>query len=290
MSTRRRSTPPPTTTRTASWNTLVFTLIFVISSMSAMGTSLTVSQISESFRDVRLVLLAVLANFVLMPLAAFTIANVLWLDEAFAVGLLVLGCSAGAPFLPKLAKLAKGNVPSAVGIMVLLMVITVLYLPIVLPMPLPGVTVWTHGGSHARSSCSCFFPSRLDSFSTLGTRAWPTGSNPWPASYPILALVAMIELIVITNFDKILDVFGTRAILAGLVFISSGFGNSWLLGGSNTGIGRVLALGTAQPNIAAALVVASQNLDDPKVAVIVIVVSIVGLLLLLPLARALAKR
>jgi len=182
------------------------------------------------------------------------------------------------------------KIKAAVGIMVLLMVITVLYLPIVLPMPLPGVTVWTHGGSHARSSCSCFFPSRLDSFSTLGTRAWPTGSNPWPASYPILALVAMIELIVITNFDKILDVFGTRAILAGLVFISSGFGNSWLLIGSNTGIGRVLALGTAQRNIAAALVVASQNFDDPKVAVIVIVVSIVGLLLLLPLARALVKR
>src|SRR5262245_50439827 len=38
-----------------------------------------------------------------------------------------------------------------------------------------------------------------------------------------------------------------------------------------------LALGTAQRNIAAALVVASQSFTDPKVVVMVIVVAIVGL-------------
>jgi BASS family bile acid:Na+ symporter len=52
---------------------------------------------------------ALLANFVLMPLAALALAKVLWLDEPFGVGLLLLGCAAGAPFLPKLAELAKGN-------------------------------------------------------------------------------------------------------------------------------------------------------------------------------------
>ena len=52
--------------------------------------------------------------------------------------LLLLGCAAGAPFLPKLAELAKGNLAFAVGVMVLLMVTTVVYLPIVLPLLLPG--------------------------------------------------------------------------------------------------------------------------------------------------------
>jgi hypothetical protein len=36
-------------------------------------------------------------------------AKVLWLDEPFGVGLLLLGCAAGAPFLPKLAQLQKVN-------------------------------------------------------------------------------------------------------------------------------------------------------------------------------------
>jgi BASS family bile acid:Na+ symporter len=57
-------------------------------------------------------------------------AKVLWLDEPFGVGLLLLGCAAGVPFLPKLAQLAKGNLPFGVGAMVLLMVITVAYLPV----------------------------------------------------------------------------------------------------------------------------------------------------------------
>ena len=52
----------------------------------------------------------------------------------------------------------------------------------------------------------------------------------------------------------------------------------------------VLALGTSQRNIAAALVVGGQNFSDPKVVVMVAVVAIVGLLVLMPLARVLAKR
>ena len=73
----------------------------------------------------RLVLLALLANFVVMPLGAVALDKSLELDEPLRVGLLLLGASAGAPFLPKLTELAKGNMPFAVGIMVLLAVGTV---------------------------------------------------------------------------------------------------------------------------------------------------------------------
>jgi bile acid:Na+ symporter, BASS family len=51
-----------------------------------------------------------------------------------------------------------------------------------------------------------------------------------------------------------------------------------------------MALGTAQRNIAAALVVAKQNFSDPRVVVMVVVIAIVGLVLLFPFARWLAKR
>ena len=54
--------------------------------------------------------------------------------------MLLLG-AAGAPFLPKLAQIARGNLAFAVGLMVLLMVVTVGYMPVVLPQLLPGVSV-----------------------------------------------------------------------------------------------------------------------------------------------------
>jgi ACR3 family arsenite efflux pump ArsB len=53
-------------------------LTFVVSSMLAMGAGLTVSQIFEPLRNARLVMLALLANFVLMPLGALALAKVLW--------------------------------------------------------------------------------------------------------------------------------------------------------------------------------------------------------------------
>jgi bile acid:Na+ symporter, BASS family len=116
-------------------------LIFVVSSMLAMGLGLTIGQIVTPLRNRRLVVLTLLANFVLMPLAAVILWRLLRLDQPLGVGLLLLGTAAGASFLPKLAEIAKGNLAFAVGMMVLLMVVTVGYLPLFLPLLLPGVSV-----------------------------------------------------------------------------------------------------------------------------------------------------
>jgi BASS family bile acid:Na+ symporter len=264
-------------------------LSFVVSSMLAMGAGLTVAQIIEPLRNTRLVVLALLANFVLMPLGAFALAKVLWLDEQLGVGLLLLGCAAGAPFLPKLAELARGNLPFAVGAMVLLMVVTVGYLPLILPLLLPGITV--DPANIARSlvlmmllplAVGLVLKARYDE---VATRV-----KPWLDWLSNISLILLIMLISAANIDKVLQVFGTRGILAGLLFIAMGFGIGWLLGGTSSETKRVLALGTAQRNIAAALVVGSQSFSDPKVVVMVIVVAIVGLIILMPLSRALANR
>jgi BASS family bile acid:Na+ symporter len=256
--------------------------------MLAMGAGLRVSQISEPLRNARLVILALLANFVLMPLSAVVLTKVLWLDEPFGIGLLLLGSAAGAPFLPKLAELAKGNLAFAVGAMVLLMVVTVGYLPIVLPLMLPGVTV--DAWKIARSLVLLMLLPLATGlalkarYEDLARRVKPV--LDWISN---VSLVLLVLLITAANIDKVLQVFGTRGILAGLLFIALGFGTGWLLGGPDADTRRVMALGTGQRNIAAALVVASQSFSDPKVVVMVIVVAIVGLIILMPLSRALAS-
>jgi BASS family bile acid:Na+ symporter len=263
-------------------------LSFVVSSMLAMGAGLTIPQIAEPLRNARLVVLALLANFVLMPLGAIALAKVLWLDEPFAIGLLLLGCAAGAPFLPKLAELAKGNLAFAVGAMVLLMVVTVAYLPMVLPLLLPGITV--DAWEIARSLLLLMLlPLAIGlalkaHYGELAARAKPV--LDWISNVSLILLVCLITA---ANIDKVVQVFGTRAILAGLLFIALGLGAGWLLGGSSAGTKRVMALGTGQRNIAAALVVASQSFSDARVVVMVIVVAIVGLIVLMPLSRALAS-
>jgi BASS family bile acid:Na+ symporter len=264
-------------------------LSFVVSSMLAMGAGLTVIQIVEPLRNARLVLLALFANFVLTPLGALALAKLLWLDEPLGDGLLVLGCAAGAPFLPKLAEIAKGNLAFAIGAMVLLMVTTVAYVPFVLPLLLPGVSVdpWSIARSlmllmllplGAGLLLKAFFEQVAERLKPLIDRI----SN--------ISLVLLVVFITAANIDKVLQVFGTRGILAGILFITLGFGVGWLLGGPDADARRVMALATGQRNIAAALVVASESLGDPKVVVMVVVVAIVGLIILMPLSRALAYR
>ena len=264
-------------------------LSFVISSMLAMGAGLSVSEIIQPLRNPRLIAFSLLSNFVLMPLCALALSTVLQLDQALGVGLLLLGCAAGAPFLPKLAEVAKGNLPFGVGIMVLLMVVTVGYLPIVLPLLLPGVAV--NPAKIAQSLVLLMlFPLGIglalkSRYEELAARV-----KPILDSVSNVSLILLIIFITAANIDKVLQVFGTRGILAAFLFIVLGFGIGWLLGGPGEDTRRVLALGTAQRNIAAALVVASQSFSDPRVVVMVIVVAILGLIILMPLARVLARR
>jgi bile acid:Na+ symporter, BASS family len=269
--------------------TTVAMLSFVVSSMLAMGTGLTVGEIVAALRNHRLIVVALLANFVLMPLGALTLAKVLWLDEPLGVGLLVLGCAAGAPFLPKLAQLSRGNLPFAVGAMVLLMIITVGYLPIVLPLLLPEVTV--NPAKIAQSLIVLMLlPLGVGLFVKARHGRLSARVKPLLDRLSSISLVLLILLISVVNFDKVLQVFGTRGILAGLLFIAFGCLMGWLFGGPGDDTRRVLALGTGQRNIAAALVVGSQSFTDPGVTVMVVVVAIIGLVTMMPLAGMLGRR
>ena len=260
------------------------TLVFVVSSMLAVGLNLTIGEILAPLRNRRLVSLALLANFVLMPLAAFVIAKLLQLDQPLTAALLLLGTAAGAPFLPKLAAVAKGSLAFAVGLMVMLMTLTIGYMPLVLPLLVEGVSV-----NPAKIAQSLILLMLLPLVAGLAVKARygviAARLAPLLNKLSTLSLALLIVLLLATNVRNIVDLFGTRGILASILFLLAG----WLLGGPGLDTKGVLALGTAQRNIAAALVVGGQNFADPKVVVMVAVVAIVGLLVLMPLARVAAS-
>lgn len=264
----------------------VVMLAFVVSSMLAVGVSLTVPQILAPLRNYKLVFFALLANFVLMPAAAWAIARLLRLDEPLGIALLLLGAAAGAPFLPKLVGIAKGNLALAVGLMVLLMVFTVCYMPVVLPLLLEGVAV------DPRKIARSLLPLMLLPLGAglvLRARLCDVADQ---IRIPLnrissLSLALLFVLLLVTNVKNVIALFGTRGIWASILFLFGGAGIGWLLGGPGAGTRGVMALGTAQRNIAAALAVGGQNFNDPRVLVMVVVVGVVGLLILMPLARIL---
>ena len=220
---------------------------FVVSSMLAVGLSLTVGQIVAPLRNVKLVVFALLANFVLMPAAALVIAKFLRLDQPLGIALLLLGAAAGAPFLPKLAGIAKGNLAFAVGLMVLLMVLTVAYMPLVLPMLLEGVSV-----DPIKIARSLLLLMLLPLGAGLAVNA-RFGSIAERLRAPLnqlstLSLALLIVLLLVTNIQNVIGLFGTRGILASILFLLSGAGIGMVPGRSrprNKGRAGV-SYGTAQ--------------------------------------------
>src|SRR5947208_2942505 len=92
------------------------------------------------------------------------------------------------------------------------------------------------------------------------------------ANFVVMPALALAALQTLLNLRSVAAVFGTFGILAAVLFIAGGYVAGWVLGGPALETRVVLGLGTAQRNIAASLVVASQSFDDPAVVVMVIVV------------------
>ena len=264
-------------------------LLFVVTSMLAMSLSLSVQQMTQPLKNVRLVLLALLANFVLVPLLAFAITKVIPLDESLQIGVILLGTAAGAPFIPKLVQGAKGNVAYAVGLMFLIMVVTIFYLPIVLPLLLPGVEVnpWDIAKSLI---VTMLIPLVLG---MLIKSHSPDVADHWaPVMNKISSLSVLILLVVGLglNISNILSFIGTLGILAMVLLILGSLAIGLLFGGRDPGIRSAMGLSTANRNGAAALLVATQNFSGTNTLPFVLVGVVLLLLILLPAAKLLGKR
>lgn len=264
-------------------------LLFIITSMLGMGMSLTLDQIIKPLRNPRLVLLALLANFVLVPLLAYAITWLIPLEPSLKIGLIVLATAAGAPFLPKLVQGAKGNIAFGVGMMVLLMVVTIIYLPLVLPFLLPGVSVnpWDIAKSLI---VLMLIPLALGLMLKAHS---PDSANNWQPVMNRISGLAMLILLVVglgMNVANIVSLIGTGGFLALLLFIIGSLLIGYLLGGGDSTVRSVMALGTAQRNVSAAILVSAQNFSGTMTLPFVLVAAILLLLVLLPTAKRLGTR
>ena len=262
--------------------------VFVIGSMMAMGLSLRMKMIIEPLKNVKLVVLALLGNFVLVPILAYLIILILPLDEPLEIGLICLATAAGAPFLPKLAETGKGNMAFSVGLMVLLMIVTIIFVPLVLPLLLQGVEVDPREIAQSLIvmmliplGIGLFIKARYEETAAHLQSIFAQASN--------LALMALIVLGVVLNFQSMIALIGSRGILAAVVFILGSLGIGLALGGSDSGIRTVMGVGTGQRNVSAAMVVVGANFG-PEVLTFVIVCALIMLVLLMPLAGELGKR
>ncbi len=228
-------------------------------------------------------------NFVLVPLLAFMVARILPLEEAHAIGLFLVAAAAGAPFLLKLAEVAGSDVALGATLLVVLLPATIVYMPIVVPLVLPDAQV---------SAFSIARPLVLTMLLPLGIGLVVRARAPrwaWRVRAPVgqlstVALIVLLAATLLANLPEILAIFRTTAILAALIVIGGAFAIGYGLGGPPYSAKEVLGLATAQRNIGAATVVATQSVGHPDTLAMVVVSSLAAFAILFPVAWALRKR
>jgi BASS family bile acid:Na+ symporter len=262
---------------------------FVISTMLAAGMSQPLADVVAPLRKPLPVVLALLANFVLAPLLAVVLTSVVPLQPAHATGILLLGAAAGAPFLPKLAELSQGSIAYSVALMVLLMGASVIFMPLALPLMVPGLCA---------SAWAIAEPLLVDMVIPLAVglalarfnAAWAARLHSISKMVSNVTLVLIVVLMIGLNSKTLAGTLGSFAIGTYLLYLLIVVGLSYLIGAADPSTQGVFALGAGCRNIPACLVIAGSSLSDPAVTVMLIVGFVVSLVLLLGLARAMRPK
>lgn len=260
---------------------------FAITSMASVGLTYSIGQILGPLRNHRLVLLGLLANFVLVPAWALLVAHLLSLDDPYRVGLLLVATAAGAPFLVKLTQAADGDVAFSASLLVLLLPATIVYMPLVVPFIAPDAEI--DAGAIAA-------PLFLATLAPLAVGIVVLALSPRVAGAlrPVLGplstglLITLVVLTVAANWSEVTSIVGEGVIVAALLLIVGSFVIGFVLGAPDHHKDET-GLATAQRNIAAATVVATQAVGVPETVVTVVVTSTVSMVILFPLSFQLRK-
>src|SRR5262245_46646977 len=265
------------------------TLTFVVSSMLSVGLGLTLREIAQPLRNTRLVVMALLANFVVVPFAALVIARLIHLEVDHQIGLILLGITAGAPFLPKLAQVARTDLPLAVAVMALLIVSSVVITPIALAVLLPGIEV-----NAAFIALTLIVTILLPLAVGLWIKwRWEKTARRLARGFGVITNISLIALLVLMlglNVSKVAALVGSGALAAMVIFTLVATATGYVSGGSARDTRRVLALGTGQRNLAACFTIASTYFGDrPAVLVLLAAAVVISMLVAMPLVFAFAR-
>ena len=272
----------------------IVVIVFAVSSMLSVGLSYEVRTILAPLRNVRAVFRTLVANFVLVPLLAVAIDRVIPLDPPLALGLCLLAGSAGAPFLVKLAKTARSDLALSAALLLLLVPATVVFLPFYLPLAMQHPTL--RGLTYLPASTMALAVPLLSTMIlpvVVGLLVRAVTARAAARLVPLVGKLATVTLVltVVATFGasvrEVIRIVTTAALPAALALVLGAFAIGFLLSGDR---GMVLGLATSQRNIAAAMVVASRSFADRNILVMVTASSLVGLIVLFPIAWLVSRR
>jgi len=258
-------------------------LSFVIGSIVSMGLDLTVREIVEAIKNIRLVTAALLDNFILVPLFAYSITEVIPMSMGVQEGLILLSVASGAIFLPRLTLIADRDPALSVGLMLLLMIVTIFFMPLVLPYLMKVTHV--SGGDIARSLVMMMLLPLFAAF--LLKAGFPKLAKilkPIFAKISNLGLMVLGLILVGLHGKRLLDLWGPE-LVAVMLLIAGAMSIGYLSGGKDKERRFILSIATGQRNLSASVLVAVHHFHNPDVMLTIVAAAIFGLIIMYPYAK-----
>lgn len=211
-----------------------------------------------------LLLRALLANFVIVPLLGVLMVRLFRLPEHIATGILLMAIAPGVPFILAGARKKGGRLALAVELAIVLPLLSIVTVPLTAALVLPP-------GAEAKLPVGQFMVT-LVLFQLLpllvgigvGTK-WPAVAARLGRPLQIVFFVAVIALFAILGPKLVRDVgsiYGSYGMLAMLCLVLLSMATGWLLGGPAREDRRILGIGTLLRNIGLAALIASTSLGS----------------------------
>lgn len=246
--------------------------IFMAGSLFEMGLSLPAGRALAGFRAPLFLGYGVLYGFIVGPVLALMTARLFQLDTHYALGLMLLGLTPGAPFLPAVAKRAGGN-DSAIPAMLLIAALgTLLVLP--LAVPLLSTDLFVDPVRLAGPLLLFIVVPLALGMLVLAGAPLTAATLRRPVRLAAFLAVMVALVLCITVYGRgFLDAIGSGAILAQAVFLIAATAASYLFSpGLDPGWRTILVLGTGTRNVGAALapLLSSSTIDSRAVIMVVL--------------------
>jgi BASS family bile acid:Na+ symporter len=119
----------------------IFVVIATAGSLLELGLQLELRQAVVGVRNLRFASLTLLWGFALGPALAVLLSRVLFLDEPYAIGLIVMSMVPGAAYLSMLVGWARGDLGYSASALLMTCLGIVVFVPLVLPNIVAGVSV-----------------------------------------------------------------------------------------------------------------------------------------------------
>jgi BASS family bile acid:Na+ symporter len=249
----------------------VLATVTLLEMMVTIGLGVTFAEAGAVARNWRFVGKAALANYVCVPAAAVALLLFFHPKPYVAAGFLIAALCPGAPYGPPFTGMAKGNVATSVGLMLLLAGSSALLAPLLLTVLLP----FTLGFLPPLPPDSK--PLQIDAFKVVSTllfsqmlplcvglaiRQWrPVLAEKLRKPGSLLSMVlnlATLAVILSAQFDMLIDI-PPRGYVGMLVLVAAGVAAGWLLGGPGAGNRTAMTIATSVRNVAVSLVIATAS-------------------------------